>query len=71
MELRLLLDGAALVLLYFATRAVARGAAFISVDLEDGNVDEVDGVVNNDVALPSSVEILDFQFRFWVWLATF
>jgi hypothetical protein len=51
-------------LLYFATRAVARGAAFISVDFDDGNIDEVDGIVDNDVALQSSVEILVFRPRF-------
>jgi hypothetical protein len=56
--------------LYFATRAVARGAAFISVDLKGGNIDEVDGVDGNDVALPTSfknfdylVSILDFAGR--------
>ena len=39
---------------YFATRAIARGAAIITVDFDGGIVDEeVDGVVNNDVALPS------------------
>ena len=31
-----------------------RGAAFITVDFDGGNIDEVDGVVGNNVALPTS-----------------
>ena len=50
----------------FATRAIARGAAIITDNLEGGNVDEVDGAVNNDVALQSSFENLDFRLRFWI-----
>ena len=38
---------------YKATRAIARGAAIISVGFDVSNIDEIDGTVNNDVALPS------------------
>ena len=48
----------------FATRAIARGAAIITDNLEGGNVDEVDGIVNNDVALPSFSKNLDFRLQF-------
>ena len=38
---------------------------------DNGVIDEVDGIVGNDVALPTFVEILDFQCRFGPSLATF
>ncbi len=35
-----------------------------TVDFEGGNGDEVDGIVNNDVALPSFLKNLDFRLQF-------
>ncbi len=52
-------------LLYFATRAIARGAAIITVDFDGGNIDEDDDIiVGNDVALHSFLKIWIFSFDF-------
>ena len=66
MELRLLTSGRCSIIhqCISATRAIARGAAIITDNLEGGNVDEVDGIVNNDVALPSFSKNLDFRLQF-------
>ena len=60
-KLRLYWDYTAFYISVFATRAVARGAAIITVDLEGGNGDEVDGIVGNNVALPSF-----FKFQIFI-----
>ena len=56
----------------FATRAIARGTAIITVNFDGGGiVDEVDGIVGKDVALQYFSENLNFRRRFWTSLVTF